>query len=135
MHDTNKLTHLGFIQNIITRMGTNSFLIKAWSVTLVAALFTLASKDANKSFMVLAYFPVLFFWILDAYFFHQELLFRKLYEKVAIGEISSDEFTLKISNLKADVPCMLDFISARILCYFHAVIFLVVSFAMWQLAY
>ena len=101
-------------------MGTNSFLIKAWSVTLVAALFTLAAKDTNKSFMILAYFPVLFFWVLDAYFFHQELLFRKLYEKVATGEISSNEFTLKTSTLRAEVPCMLDFVSARILCCFHA---------------
>lgn len=135
MHNANQIAHLGFIQNIITRMGTNSFLIKAWSVTLVAALFTLAAKDTNKSFMILAYFPVLFFWVLDAYFFHQELLFRKLYEKVATGEISSNEFTLKTSTLRAEVPCMLDFVSARILCCFHAVIFMVVSFAMWYLAY
>ena len=31
----NKLKHLEFIQNIITRMNSNSFVIKGWSITLV----------------------------------------------------------------------------------------------------
>ncbi len=66
------IAHLGFIQGIITRMGTNSFLLKGWSVTLVAAMFALAVKDADKSFMLIAYFPVFVFWALDASFLHQE---------------------------------------------------------------
>jgi hypothetical protein len=43
-----KLKHLEFIQNVITRMNTNSFLIKVWVATLVSALFALAAKDANQ---------------------------------------------------------------------------------------
>jgi len=34
--EASKIAHLGFIQATITRMGTNSFMIKGWAVTLVA---------------------------------------------------------------------------------------------------
>jgi len=78
----NKLKHLEFIQSVISRMSGNSFLLKGWSVTLVAALFALAAKDSDRKYIVVAYFPVLVFWILDAYFLSQERLFRNLYDSV-----------------------------------------------------
>jgi hypothetical protein len=53
-----KIAHLGFIQGVITRMGSNSFLLKGWSITLVAAIFALSAKDADQKFVLLAYFPV-----------------------------------------------------------------------------
>ena len=43
----NKRKHLEFIQSVIARMNSNSFLIKGWSITLVSALFALAAKDSN----------------------------------------------------------------------------------------
>lgn len=89
--------HLEFIQNIISRMANNSFLIKGWSVTLVAALFALAAKDANESYIMLAYFPAIIFALLDAYYLYQEKLFRDLYNKVRVREntdydMSTEEF-------------------------------------------
>jgi hypothetical protein len=93
-----KIAHLGFIQGVINRMGANSFLLKGWSITLVAAVFALSSKDSDQRFVLLAYFPVIVFWILDAYFLHQERLFRKLYEKVASDLISSEKFVLNTSR-------------------------------------
>ena len=53
---SDKLKHLEFIQGVINRMGQNSFLIKGWTVTLVAALFALAAKDSNQKFVLVAYF-------------------------------------------------------------------------------
>ena len=44
----NKLRHLEMIQNIISRMANNSFLLKGWTVTLVAGIFTISSKEADK---------------------------------------------------------------------------------------
>ena len=44
----NKLKHLEMIQGIINRMASNSFALKGWSVTLVAGIFALSSKDAKK---------------------------------------------------------------------------------------
>jgi len=78
----NKQKHLEMIQNVITRMANNSFMLKGWAVTLVAGIFALASKDANKVFFLIAYVPIVTFWGLDAYYLRQERLYRKLYDDV-----------------------------------------------------
>ncbi len=78
--DRNK--HLEFVQATITRMAGNSFLIRGWSVTLVAALFALAAKDTNPWFAGIAIFPCLMFWALDAFYLSQERKFRSLYDAV-----------------------------------------------------
>lgn len=78
-----KTAHLGMIQVVITRMGANSFVLKGWNVTLVSALFALSVKDSNTRFIMIAFLPVLTFWMLDAYYLHQERLFRKLYEEIS----------------------------------------------------
>lgn len=77
-----KTKHLEFLQNAITRMASNSFLLKGWTVTIAAALFALAAKDTNRRFAELALFPSLTFWGLDAYYLRQERLFRRLYDEV-----------------------------------------------------
>ena len=63
MTDEKKLKHLEFIQNVISRMNSNSFMIKGWCVTLVSALFALAAKDSEIRFAVIAYFIIPMFWI------------------------------------------------------------------------
>ncbi len=63
-------------------MAGNSFLLKGWTITLVAALFALAQKESNPKFMYLPYFPAIVLWALDAYYLRQERLFRKLYDQV-----------------------------------------------------
>lgn len=77
-----KTKHLEFIQNAITRMAGNSFLLKGWTVTIAAALFALAAKDSNRRFAVLALFTTLTFWGLDAFYLRQERLFRRLYDEL-----------------------------------------------------
>src|SRR5215467_8708030 len=85
------LKHLEFLQAVISRMAGNSFLLKGWSVTLAAALFALAAKDANLKLIVLAYYPILVFWVLDGFFLSQERLYRALYDKVrALPEANID---------------------------------------------
>lgn len=83
MNNDSKLKHLEFVQNVITRMANNSFLLKGWSVTLVAALFAMEAKDKNVGFALLVFIPILSFWLLDAYFLSLERQFRELFKKVA----------------------------------------------------
>jgi hypothetical protein len=78
----NKLKHLEFLQGAINRMAGNLFLLKGWTITLIAALFALSAKDSNKAYVLVAYFPALVFWILDGYFLSQERRFRALYDHV-----------------------------------------------------
>jgi hypothetical protein len=130
MENESKIAHLGFIQGVINRMGTNSFLLKGWSVTLVAAIFALSSKDADQKFVLLAYFPVFVFWMLDAFFLHQEKLFRKLYEEVAANKVLSDQFTLDTSGVRSQVPSAACVFFSKTLFPFHGAIVGIVLFAM-----
>ena len=124
------IAHLGFIQAVISRMGANSFFLKGWSITLVAALFALSAKDADRRFVLLAYFPVIVFWGLDGFFLHQEKLFRKLYEEVANENIASDIFTMNTAAVRGLVPSLQAVIFSGTLWVFHGSIVAVVLIAM-----
>lgn len=94
----NKIKHLELVQNIIDRMANNSFMLKGWAVTLVAGIFALAGKDADKLYFLVAYVPVVVFWGLDAYYLLQEKLYRSLYDKVRVTEDDDIDFSLKITQ-------------------------------------
>ena len=66
------MKHLEFIQNIITRINTNSFQLKGMSVTITAALLALTATNFNILFASVVYFSLLIFWGLDAYYLSQE---------------------------------------------------------------
>lgn len=90
----NKHKHLEFIQAAVNRMAGNLFLLKGWTVTLIAALFALAAKDANQLYVLVAYFPLFIFWILDGYFLSQERKFRALYDHVRTLDESAIDFSM-----------------------------------------
>lgn len=126
-----KIAHLTFIQGVINRMGQNSFLLKGWSVTVVAALFALESQGTNKLFILVAYFPAFMFWLLDAFFLYQEKLYRKLYEKVAKGELNSDEFTLNAEGMRQNVESYAVVAFSKTLLPFYGTIIGVIVFVMF----
>lgn len=92
-----KMKHLEMIQGVINRMASNSFLLKGWAVTLVAGIFALSSKDADKLYFLIAYIPILVFWGLDAYYLFQERLYRKLYDKICLLQEQSVDFYMDAS--------------------------------------
>ncbi|MDD3685668.1 MAG: hypothetical protein PHE56_02760 [Bacteroidales bacterium] len=94
----NKIKHLEFIQNVITRMNTNSFLIKGWTITIVSALFALAAKDSNSNFVTVSYIAIPVFWILDGFFIAVERRFRDLYAEVAKKAEDAIDFKMDTSE-------------------------------------
>lgn len=90
----NKLKHLELIQSVVTRMATNSFMIRGWSITLVSAVFGLAAAGANFKFITITYFAIPLFLLLDGYYLHQERCFRALYESVALKTESQIDFSM-----------------------------------------
>ncbi len=94
----NKEKHLEFIQGVINRMAQNSFLIKGWAITLVSALFALAAKEANQKYLLVAYFPIVIFWLLDSYYLYQERLFRDLYNDARKQNSTVKDFSLTIKS-------------------------------------
>ncbi len=84
----NEVLHkeIDLIQNVISRMANNSFLLKGWMVAIIVGVSvlthdTLVTNDI-KYFSLILVLPVLFFWYLDGFFLHKEKCYRKLYEWV-----------------------------------------------------
>lgn len=119
---TSKHAHLEMIQGIVNRLSHNSFLLKGWSVILVSAMFALAAKDAQLSFVYLAYFPAVVFWGLDGYFLRQERLFRNLYDYVRGLQEEQIDFSMDTSKLKDQVDHWASVTLSKTLFAFHGVI-------------
>ena len=96
-----KIKHLEFIQNSITRMSINSFQIKGWTVTIVSALLAVYASSNNRYLFLVGLFPVLVFWLLDTYYLTQERKFRGLYNDVA--GISETPKPLKLFEIRPDL--------------------------------
>ena len=118
----NKLKHLEMLQNVISRMAGNSFLLKGWSVVMVSALFALAASNPKIHFVYLAYFPSIVFWILDGYFLWQERLFRKLYDKVRIASDTDIDFSMNTSSVTNEVSSWIGTMFSKTLLIFHGAI-------------
>ena len=93
--------HLAFIQDVITRMNSNSFSLKGLMITIIAALVALTVNDTNKGNTVfnlgIALLLVLIFWFLDAYYLKKERQYRKLYEeavrdKAELYKMTADDY-------------------------------------------
>lgn len=78
----NKHKHLEMIQGVINRMANNSFLLKGWTITIIAAVFALAAKDSDSRYIIIALCVAPFFWLLDGYYLGQERQYRALYNHV-----------------------------------------------------
>ena len=95
---SNKIKHLEFIQSVINRLNSNSFLIKGWSVTLVSALFALSKNNSDINFALISYIAIPTFWILDGYYLSMERKFRDMYD--SIRNISEDKIDFEINPKK-----------------------------------
>lgn len=108
----NKLKHLDMIEAIIERMAKNCFQLKGWTMTLVAAVVALASQSSDKRFIVLAFIPILGFWILDSFYLQQERKYKLLYKNVTEKLEGDIDFNLDNSLVTGSVAEM------KRLCFF-----------------
>ena len=95
-----KIKHLEFVQNIMSRLSKNSFQLKGWMTTIVSALLALFVNSSNVLYIFIAIIPTLVFWFLDTYYLQQERKFRGLYDDIIAGEIPN--FEMSIENYKYD---------------------------------
>ena len=124
MVDERKYKHLELVQGVINRLSTHSFLLKGWSVVLVAALFALSAAESRVEFVVLAFIPVIVFWGLDGFFLCQEQLFRKLYDHVRHQSDENIDFSMDITPFKtSDGPNWVTATFSKTLVPFHCVLF------------
>src|SRR6059058_3180354 len=84
--DANRVKHLELIQAVVSRLGTDSFLVKGWAATLTSAFVGFGITKSDWGLALAGVAPASVFWILDAYFLHAERLFRALYDAVRTGK-------------------------------------------------
>jgi len=101
--DQAKIAHLQMVQNVITRMASNSFALKAVTVTLTAGVlaFTGAATDPSPQILLAALVPLVMLWGMDAQYLRLERLFRRLYDAIRRGEVE-EPFSMNIGPYSKD---------------------------------
>ncbi|CAK3413673.1 hypothetical protein [Vibrio crassostreae] len=113
-----KIAHLQFIQDVISRMNSNSFLIKGWAITLIAALLALAA-DNNPQLFIASYIVPPIFWFLDGFFLSQERKFRKLYDHVRTLDKTDIDFNMNPSAFNSYDNTWLSGVFSDTLVFFY----------------
>lgn len=126
-----KIKHLDFIQGVVNRLSTNSFLLKGWSVVLISALVALGSQNASNNYIYLALLPGFVFWGLDGYFLWQERVYRRLYDHVRSKDDSSVDFCMSTEPVRKDVKGWRNAIVSPTLSTFHGVLILSIFVVMY----
>ncbi len=76
------MKEIDLIQDCIKRMASNSFFIKGWNITIVAACITMAEKQGAYSGYIAAIVSCLAFWWLDTYYLRLERMYQRKYKWV-----------------------------------------------------
>ena len=126
-----KLKHLDFLQLVITRMNVNSFLLKGWTITLVAGLFAFAAKDSKISYVLITYISTPLFWFLDGYYLSLERQYRALYNIVKDMKEDDIDFDLNASPFNKGknrwIPCVF----SKVLIFFYGTLIFITMIVMF----
>ena len=95
-----KRKHLEFIQGVINRLSSNTFLFKGWSITILGAISTATLTTGNYSLLWIILGVVLMFWAIDAYYLMLERCYRDLYNEVAAKDAAKIDYGMKVSGVK-----------------------------------
>ena len=113
------------LQGVITRMGANSFTLKALAATFgSAAVAVFAAMDKPSVYYVAAaVVPMLIFWLMDAQYLRLERAYRKLYDHVRKGE-EVEAYILEATPFMKDTASVLRLAFSWSVSWFYIAIFL-----------
>ena len=101
--------HLTFIQDVITRMNSNSFSMKGWMLAIVSALCAIYASNAANQFsyiyFIIAIPVVIIFWLLDAYYLKMERQYRDLYKEICKSKEETD-FNMNANGYHGKYPTL-----------------------------
>jgi hypothetical protein len=129
-----RIAHLTMLQGVISRMGANSFTLKALSATFgsAAVAVTATADKPSLYYATAAIVPILIFWLMDAQFLRYERAYRSLYDHVRKGE-EIEAYSLDAAPFMKDIKSIIgvalswsvSFFYIAILVSFGLVIFLI----------
>lgn len=125
-HDESiRIAHLTMLQGVITRMGANSFTLKALAATFgSAAIAVMAAIETISPFYPFAAMvPVLIFWLMDAQYLRLERAYRALYDHVRQGE-EIDPYSLNAIPFMTDISSVLRLALTWSVAWFYVAVFL-----------
>ena len=93
-----KIGYLNLIQNNISRMASNSAIMKGFAATIIAAIVAMNFAEIAWYYMLVATIPIVSFILLDTYYLQLEKKYRNLYNLVADGQIPTFKYYLDLSN-------------------------------------
>lgn len=118
-HDELSSLHkeIDLIQNCITRMAQNSFMIRGWAISIVVITWAIIGivESWGSIALILLLLPILMFWYLDAFFLMTERRYRDMYKSILEKRLKDKNFEnmydLNPNNFKngfMDLPkCMI----------------------------
>ncbi|MEQ3727742.1 MAG: hypothetical protein ABNH38_10050 [Tateyamaria sp.] len=123
-----KIAHLTMLQGVITRMGANSFTLKALSATFgSAAVAVMASADTPSAiYAATATVPIAIFWLMDAQYLRLERAYRTLFDHVRKGE-EIEAYSLNAQVFLKDTPATLRLALSWSVCWFYIAIVLALT--------
>jgi len=120
------------IQGTINRMARNSFLIKAWTVTLVSAILVLTLSFTNIFVLGILIVITVIFWGLDSFYLRFERSYRSLYN-AKVNEYNNKTktsmklFSMDIKDYKKNEESTLKIMRSDSEKYFYITIIVALS--------
>ena len=96
-HTDTLMKEIDLVQNCISRMAQYSFIVKGWTISMVAALLALTPQKTNIKLLCIVCFVLTgCFWYLDATFLKTEKLYRRKYKWIITNRGSTSEFSFDL---------------------------------------
>lgn len=120
-----RIAHLTMLQGVITRMGANSFTLKALAATFGSASVAVMATVETPSpyYAIAAIVPMLIFWLMDAQYLRLERAYRKLYDHVRKGE-EIEAYSLEATPFMKDTASVIRLAISWSVSWFYVAIFL-----------
>ena len=120
-----RIAHLTMLLGVITRMGANSFTLKALAATFGSAAVAVMATAEKPSpyYAISAIVPVIMFWLMDAQYLRLERAYRVLYEHVRKGE-EIESYSLEATPFMQDTASVFRLALSRSVSWFYVAIFL-----------
>jgi len=117
---------LDLIQKIITRKSSHCFLVKGWAISLIFVSFLFNSQENQ---LLLALFPLIVFWYLDAFFTREVKMYKILYKWVVSNRSKNDKYFFDLEpekRFKKEIPSVISLMLSPQIFYLYGIMFLLV---------
>lgn len=123
-HESIRIAHLTLLQSVVTRMGANSFTLKALAATFGSAGVAIMATMQNPSpyYPVAAVIPIVIFWLMDAQYLRLERGYRHMFDQVRRGE-EIEPYSLDAEPFMVEIAPVLRMAVTWSVAWFYLAIF------------